>query len=106
MTEIDCVHCTCPIEVPDLLGEDDEFTCDDCGGVNVTSVEEDGSDAWFIECDGENCEACARSWCATCSTTKNVRRVYDCTSRTTRVEWYCYHCENAALWRLGRSVGK
>jgi acyl carrier protein len=46
----------------------------------------------------------AERWCFACATPKSERRCYSADG--VRVEWYCRACENTALWRLGRSVGK
>jgi hypothetical protein len=45
--------------------------------------------------------------CAACGDPLSERRTYDgATRKLTRVELYCYGCENAELWRLARTVGK
>jgi hypothetical protein len=54
--------------------------------------------------ENENNEALT---CKTCGSALSERRRYDGdTGKLERVELYCYPCENAALWRLGREVGK
>jgi hypothetical protein len=72
-SHLDCVHCGAEINLPlrtvedredYWLSEDDSFTCTECSGVNHVTVDDfsvGNEEAYFQDCDDENCAACARS---------------------------------------------
>jgi hypothetical protein len=61
---LNCVHCGADsIDLPwdgeedcYWLTEDDEYTCPDCCGINRVMI--DGDEAYFADCEDENCPAC------------------------------------------------
>lgn len=55
-----CGHCGSWVTVPEVMYEDQEFTCETCGGVNVVQMDDDDS-AWFSPCDEVTCAACAKA---------------------------------------------
>ncbi len=72
---LDCSHCGTGMEFSGLIGEDDEYKCDACGGTNIVEIDmedpqydeddEDGTghaigEASFMSCDKEGCEFCKK----------------------------------------------